>query len=86
MRAATIEVVEGIASWRTSLAQPEPFRVRGQNYLVKAVDDSSFMQKFADVRRELGFDIGKKNPFGLPIRASWSEDMKASRSEFKPLN
>jgi len=41
--------------------------VRGENYLLKMVEDTNFMGNMTEMAREFGFDFGKKNPFSLPV-------------------
>lgn len=72
LRHASLDVVDQIRRWRQSLVQPEPFLVQGQNYLLKMASDTDFLKSMGDFPREYGLEIGKKNPFCLPISSSWS--------------
>ena len=46
MRVETLEVIDGVESWRKALVQPEPFIVAGVNYYIKITHDTNFMQKY----------------------------------------
>lgn len=71
LRYASLDVVDQIRRWRQSLVTPEPFLVQDHNYLLKMTSDTDFLKVMADFQREFGLEIGKKNPFCLPIRNSW---------------
>ena len=46
----------------------EAFLVQKANYIMKVTGDTDFLQTFSVFREEFGFEMGRENPFVLPIR------------------
>ena len=65
LRRVTVDVLNGIFSWRASLCGNEVFRYDGHNYLVKVCTDCDFLRFVTP--NYFGFTFGGSNPFALPI-------------------
>ena len=55
IRYQTLEVIEEIALWKSESKAPRQFYYRGQNYLLKLLTDTSFLDEYDDLGDHYGF-------------------------------
>jgi hypothetical protein len=55
IRYQTLEVIEEIGLWKSDSKAPRQFYYRGQNYLLKLLTDTSFLDEYDDLGDHYGF-------------------------------
>lgn len=55
IRFQTLEVIEEIATWKADTKAPRQFFYRGQNYLLKLLSDTAFLDEYDDLGDHYGF-------------------------------
>lgn len=55
IRFQTLEVIEEIAAWKSDSKAPRQFFYRGQNYLLKLLTDTAFLDEYDDLGDRYGF-------------------------------
>lgn len=61
LRFQTLEIIEEIARWKADCQAPRQFFYRGQNYLLKLLSDTSFLDEYDELGEHFGFYF-TKNP------------------------
>jgi len=65
LRSLTLTIVAAVRSWRVSVGE-RAFLHRGENYLLLLRDDMRDLE-LLDPPIQFGFEIGRRNPFCLPL-------------------
>jgi hypothetical protein len=81
IRYQTLEVIEEIALWKSESKAPRQFYYRGQNYLLKLLSDTSFLDEYDDLGDHYGFYFT-----GNPLFYDGIVQRTSNSNEFSALN